>query len=182
MKRKLKFAIAAIALMMASFATSAQTFKKSDKIVEGTLSYSKSTDVKSSYSIKPAVGYFLTNKVAVGVFGEVGKTATEKTTNVGVFGRCYFMTVGKKCSIFSQVDAASNSSTLSDSASTKLTSVCANLGFGANYFVTSKLGLTMNVANLVSYESADSKSTTTIGFSGIANPFSTAKFGIIYKF
>ena len=40
----------------------------------------------------------------------------------------------------------------------------------------------MNVANLISYESADGNSTTTIGFSGIDNPFATAKFGVIYKF
>jgi len=179
MKKQLKFVIAAFLLTMTTFAVNAQTFKKSDKIVEGTVSYTKSTDVKASYSIKPAVGYFLTNKVAIGVFGEVGKTEAEETTNFGAFGRYYFLTIGKKCDIFSQVDVASNTTKVAD---IKANSVSGNLGLGANYFVTSKLGLTMNVANLISYESADGKSTTTIGFEGVTNPFSVAKFGVIYKF
>jgi outer membrane protein len=179
MKKQLKFVIAALVLMVTTMTVSAQTFKKSDKFVEGTVSYTKSTDVKASYSIKPTIGYFLTSKVAVGVFGEVGETATEQTANIGAFARCYFLTIGKHCDIYSQVDVASNSTKVSD---VKSTSFASNLGLGANYFVTSKLGLTMNVANLISFESADSKSTTTIGFEGVSNPFATSKFGVIYKF
>jgi hypothetical protein len=64
----------------------------------------------------------------------------------------------------------------------KSTSTSANLGLGANYSITKKLALTMNVADLISYESADGNSVTTIGFTGVNNPFATAKFGVIYKF
>ena len=48
--------------------------------------------------------------------------------------------------------------------------------------ITSKLALTMHVANLVSYESADGKSTMTIGFEGVSNPFAMAGFGLLYRF
>lgn len=159
--------------------TALTTAQKSSKILSGTVSYTKATDEKASYAITPLIGYFVTDKVAVGVLGEYGKTSTEETTNVGVFGRCHFMAIGKNCQVFSQVDLTSNSTKVAD-VTTK--SISANLGLGANYTITKKLDLTMNVADLITYENADSKSTTTIGFSGINNPFAVAKFGVIYKF
>jgi outer membrane protein len=179
MKRKMKSVILALALVVTSLAVNAQSFKKSDKFVEGTVSYTKTTDVDASYGIKPTIGYFVTDRVAVGLFGEGTKAGDTKTTNIGAFARCYFLNIGQHCKTFSQLDVASNSTNVSG---TKSSAVAANLGLGVNYFVSSRLGLTMNVANLISYESADSKSTTTIGFSGINNPFATAKFGVIYKF
>jgi len=153
--------------------------QKGAKIVSGTVSYTKSTDVKASYSITPLVGYFVTDKVAVGVLGSFGETETEKTTNVGVFGRCHFLTIGQHCQVFSQLDLVSKSTTVAD---VKTSSVAAGLGLGANYSITSKLGLTMHVTDLVSYESGDGKSTVTVGFTGVTNPFAVAKFGVIYKF
>ena len=153
--------------------------QKGAKIVSGTVSYTKSTDVKASYSITPLVGYFVTDKVAVGVLGSFGETATETTTNVGVFGRCHFLSIGQHCQVFSQAELVSKSSTVAD---VKTTSVAAGVGLGANYSITKKLGLTMHVADLISYESGDGKSTTTIGFTGVTNPFAVAEFGVIYKF
>lgn len=159
--------------------TALTTAQKSSKILSGTVSYTKATDVKASYTITPLIGYFVTNKVAVGVLGEYGKTSTVETTNVGVFGRCHFMNIGKNCQVFSQVDLTANSS---EEAGVKTKSTSANLGLGANYTLTKKLDLTMHAADLINYEIADSKSITTIGFSGINNPFAVAKFGVIYKF
>jgi len=155
------------------------TAQKSTKFVTGTVSYTKSTDVDASYSLSPTIGYYVTNKVSVGLTGEVGKAGDTKTTNVGVFGRCDFMNIGKSCQLFSQVDLTSNSSTTAD---VKTTSVSANLGLGSNYHINSKWALTMHLTDLISFETADGNSTTTIGFSGINNPFATAKFGVVYKF
>ena len=177
MKRGFKVGILAVTLLLA--AVTGVNAQKHSKIVSGTVSYTKATDVKASYSINPLVGYFVTDKVAVGVLGSFGESATETTTNVGVFARCHFLTIGKNCELFSQVDLTSNSTKV---ASVKSTSTSANLGLGANYSVTKKLALTMNVADLISYESADGNSVTTIGFTGVNNPFATAKFGVIYKF
>ena len=191
MKKQFKMVIAAIAILLAAgtvanaqckgaqFGTAQHNFKKSDKLVEGTVSYSKTTGEDAVYSFNPTVGYFVTNRVAVGAFGQFGKDGEAKTTNFGAFARCYFLTIGKNLHTFSQVDIAANST---NTAGVKTNSTSANLGLGVNYFVSSKLALTMNVANLISYEGADGASTTTIGFTGIDNPFSTAKFGVLYKF
>lgn len=174
MKQKV-LSLAAI-LVLAVLTTSAQ---KNSKFVTGTASYSKSTDVKASYNITPTIGYYVTDKVSVGVLGSLGETATTKTSEIGFFGRCDFLTVGKNCQVFSQLGLSSNSVT---EAGDKVSATVVNLGLGANYFLTKKLALTMNVTDLVSYVSSDGVSTTTIGFNGVANPFAVAKFGIFYKF
>lgn len=166
----------AVIFILAALATTAQ---KNTKIISGTVSYTKTKDVKASYSVTPLVGYFVTDKVAVGVLGEIGKTATTETTNVGAFARCHFLNIGKNCQAFSQLDITSNSTKEAD---VKTTSTSATLGLGANYTITKKLDLTMHVADLITYVSADGSSTTTIGFEGVTNPFAVAKFGVIYKF
>jgi outer membrane protein len=180
MKKQLKLTILTLVLGLMSLTTvNAQSFKKSEKFLEGSVSYTKATDISATYSLKPTVGYFVTDKVAVGVFGEVGESATEKTTGIGAFARCYFMNLGQHAKVYSQLDLGTNSV---DVASVKTSTVSANLSLGANYFVTSKLALTMSLANLISYESADSKSTMSVGFAGVANPFATTGFGVLYKF
>ena len=153
--------------------------KKSDKFVSGTISYTKSTDVEGVYSVRPTIGYYVTDKVSVGVFGELGKNATDETTNVGVFERCDFMNIGKNLTVFSQLDLASNTT---KSSGVKVNSVSAGLGLGANYSISSKFALTMHVADLISYENSDGSSTTTIGFEGVTNPFAVGKVGLQYRF
>ena len=173
----MKKVVLILAVLLTAFtSTNAQ---KNSKFVIGTVSYTKTTDVDAAYSFSPTIGYYVTDRVSVGILGEVGKAGDAKTTNVGVFGRCDFMNIGKSCQVFSQVDLTSNSSTISD---VKATSVSANLGLGGNYHINKKWALTMHLADLISYESADGNSTTTIGFTGINNPFATAKFGVVYKF
>jgi hypothetical protein len=169
-------------LMLAAIlglATLTTTAQKSSKFVTGTVSYTKTTDVEAAYNISPTIGYYVTDRVSVGVLGEIGKTGDAKTTNVGVFGRCDFAKVGKNCDLFSQIDITSNSSTVAD---VKTTSTSANLGLGGNYHFNKKWALTMHIADLISYKSTDGNSTTTIGFTGVNNPFATAKFGVVYKF
>lgn len=179
MKKQLKFVVLAFLLTATTFTmVNAQSFKKSDRILEGTAAYTKATDVKASWSLNPSVGYFVTSKVALGVAGSFGDDAGTKTTCVGAFGRCYFMTVGKNLNVYSQVGVSANS--LNDTA--KTTSTSAGLGLGANYTLTSRLGLSVGLTDLISYESQDSHSVMTVGFSGINNPLATAKFGLIYRF
>ena len=176
-----KVVLILVALVATVTMTNAQGFKKADKFVEGTASYSKTTDVEATYSIKPTVGYFVTDRVAIGLFGEAGKDAAAKNLEVGAFARCYFASIGKSLKVFSQLDV-SNFTETDNVTDVKTSSFHANLGIGGNYFVGKRIAITANVANLISFESADSKSTTTIGFDGVSNPFTTAKFGIIYKF
>ena len=168
-------------LLILGLAISTLSFgqKKGDKFVSGTVSYTKTTDVDGIYTINPTLGLYLTDKVSVGILGEVGKNGTEETVNVGAFGRCDFMTIGKCLTAFSQLEVLSNSSKVSD---VKTTGLNANLGLGVNCSISKKLSLTMNVADLVSYEKIGDVSTTTIGFTGINNPFATGKVGLLYRF
>jgi outer membrane protein W len=166
-----------VATMLAFTTLYAQ--KQSDMFVSGTVSFTKTTDVDASYQLKPTIGYFVTNKLAVGVLGEVSKSSTEEVLNIGAFGRYHFLTVGKNCQVFSQLSLANNSTTV---AGVKTSGFGANLGLGSNYFVTKRLGLTMDLTNLITYSNVDSKSTINIGFDGVVNPFAIPKFGVIYNF
>ena len=155
------------------------TAQKSSKYLIGSVSYTKSTDVDAEYSISPMVGYYVTNKSSLGAFAKIGESADGTATSFGVFGRNDFMTIGKNCSIFSQLSLASNSE---KAAGVTTSTFNADFGLGMNYSLTKKWGLTMDLTKLVSYESGDGVSTTTIGFGNISNPFSTANIGLVYKF
>jgi len=156
------------ALVVFSLSVSAQSnLSKSDKLVEGTVSYSTSTGTKGQYAIAPSIGYMVTNKVAVGLTGEF----TNSVTNFGAYGRCYFMNVGKNLNVFSQL----NVGRVSDRFST-------DLGLGANYFVSKKLALSAGLSQLISYNTGDGVSNFSIGFNGIDNPIAATKFGLLYRF
>ena len=154
------------------------TFTKGDKIVEGTVSYSKSSGADAEYSVAPSFGYFATNKTAVGVSVEFGTSADGDVTNFGVYARNYFHTIGKNFLTYAQVNAGSNST---KSAGVKTSEFAAGVGLGANYFVSPKVAVTAHVADLVSYTSADGASNFSIGFTGVHNPFSMGSFGVLIK-
>lgn len=169
------FSILTLFVVM-SFTANAQ-FKKADKFVEGTASYSKTEGTDGTYGLSPVVGYFVTDKIAVGAYGEFSKNATTKNNSVGAFGRCYFLNVGKNFKTFSQLSVLSSSTT---AAGETTSGVSFDLGLGINYFVTSRLALSSNLGNLMNYDSKTS--TFSIGFSGINNPISNPSFGVLYKF
>jgi len=180
MKKQLKLTILAIMLGFASLTTSGQgTFKKSDKFVEGTVSYTKASNTKASWSFAPTVGYFLTDKFAVGVSGSFGEILSVKTTNFGAFGRCNFLKLGKSGVVYSQLNVATQSQNTSG---VKITSFKTDLGLGANYFVTNRLALTAGLTSLVSYQKQGSSSLFSIGFTGVDNPLALGQLGVLYKF
>lgn len=167
-----------LALSLVATFASAQ-FKKADKFVEGTVSYSKSNGSDASYNLQPTAGYFVTDRVAVGVFGQVGKDQGDETTGVGAFGRCYILDIGKNLKTYSQLNVGNSTVT---TAGVKTSTFGIDLGLGVNYFVSSKLALALDVASLMSYTSQGSNNTFTIGWTGVTNPLSAAKFGVLYKF
>ena len=175
--KKFKFILGALALMFISFTSNAQ-FKKTDKFVEGTFGYSKTTGFERTYSINPTIGYFLTNRFAAGINAGIGEDGTQKATSIGAFGRCYFANT-KKLNIFSQLSVSSNKLEVGKA---NATTTNANVGIGANYFVSKKIALTTSLASLVDYSELHSKSTFSVGFNGINNPLSAAKFCVLYKF
>lgn len=174
----MKKTVLLLALAFSAVIGNAQSFKKADKFLEGTVSYTKSTGADAEHSINPTVGYWMTDRFAVGASVELSKSAT-KTTGVGVFGRCQFLTVGKNVNVFSQLGI---STTTEDVAGTKTSTFNAGMDLGAYTFVTKRLALTMSLTDLISYTSVGSNSTLTVGFTGVNNPFNTAKFGVAYKF
>jgi outer membrane protein len=170
MKKILLILVAAL-----GFTATAQTgFKKSDKFVEGTFSYDKAKDVDATYTFAPTVGYFLTDKTAVGVSVETGKNATGNTTSFGAFARHYFLNVGKDFKVFTSLAVNNTNPTVGDSF------VTTNLGLGVNYFVTKNLALSTNLANLAGYNFETES--FGVGFDGVDNPFNAPKFGVLYKF
>ncbi len=166
----------------------AQDFKAGNKIVEGTAMVStvKSQGITTTtWSVAPSVGYFITNRFAVGLFGVVGETHVKDSGRIssnlglGVFARCYFLNIGQRMKVFSQLDVTS----------TDITSQLGNnstfstgLGLGGNYFVSQKLALTAGLANLINYSDNGKTSSFSAGFTGVNNPLSMAKFGLLYKF
>lgn len=96
-------------------------FKKTDFIVEGNLSANTSNDktnyIKTnSFNFNPSVGYFVTDKIAVGLDFNVGNN--KKTTNVdqanesyvkgnsfgvGAYGRYYFLELGSRFKTYAQL-------------------------------------------------------------------------------
>lgn len=171
MKKILLILVAALGLT----ATAQTGFKKSDKFVEGSVSYTKVTGSDATYTLAPTVGYFVTEKTALGVSLSTTKNVTN-TTSVGVFARHYFLNVGQNFKVYSQLGFNNNSGTDVKSY------VSADLGLGLNYFVTKNLALTTSLTSLASYN--DKTSTFNVGFDGVKNPFTTETptFGVIYKF
>ena len=168
-----KIAMLAIALSITALTTKAQeAFKKSDKIVEGSVAWSIGNN-DCDYSADLSLGHFVTGRFAVGITGGIAKSTMDSTsnTNVGVFGRCHFLNVGDHLKVYSQLGA---------NYETKVKDFSAVLGIGANYFVSSKLALTVHLTDLASYSSASN--TMAVGLGNIDNPFRTAKFGLLYKF
>ena len=163
----------------------AQTgFKKSDVFVEGSFSYAKEKGADATYTFAPTVGYFLTDKFAVGA--QVEKSNTMDKLGAGVFARCYFLNVGKDFKVFSGLNLNTNALVLDESTVNNVNDFItrqnfnANLGLGVNYFVTKNLALSANLANLAGYNFETES--FNVGFSGVENPFNTTRFGVLYKF
>lgn len=153
------------------------SFKKGDKFVEGSMNYSRVNNTTNS-SLNLSGAHFFTNRFALGLTGAVSETKT----SAGVFGRCYIFEKND-FSVFSQLTAQTSVETL-NSVSTRCNNL--NLGVGLNYFVTNRLALTTHLFNLMDvthYPSKDGYSQPDVhfGFSGVDNPLSTAKFGILFK-
>jgi outer membrane protein len=174
-----KFLLIAIAFF-AFAASNAQTFSKGDTFVEGTVSYTKTKDADATYTFAPIIGYFLTDKFAVGA--QVEKTNTTDKLGAGVFARCYFLNVGKDFKVFSGLNLNTNALVLDTTTDDFIArqNFNAGLNLGVNYFVTKNLALSANLANLAGYNFETEA--FNVGFGGVENPFNVSKFGVLYKF
>lgn len=202
-----KVVLSAVALLAITFANAQDNgakdfgFSQGNILVEGNLGFGSSNDKNTEektnvFTISPKVGYFVTDKFAVGAqLGytsqkeEVAGIDTEKNSlfNAGVFGRYYFLDLGQRFKTYA--DAGVNFlSAKNDLTDVKADGFGAGVGLGINYFVTDRIVLNFALRNIISYETLKvdgGESVSEFGFDlngNIANPFSTASFGVGYKF
>lgn len=207
-----KFLLTLTAVAGITFATKAQEFgfEKGNYIVEGNLSSSNTNDKNSreknaSFNFKPKAGYFITDKIAVGIDLAIGqdkntvfnndiKTVnTDKTFGIGAFGRYYFLEVGSRFKTYTElgigyrnlkgdmkVDGTKNDEI-------KIKGFGANAGIGANYFLTERIAINFAFADVISYGSDKvdgGKSSTSFdtNINVFNNFFDNATFGLTFKF
>lgn len=206
--KKLLLTLTAVAgLTMASQAQEFG-FGKGNFIVEGNLNGSsvndKNTEIKTTkFNFNPKAGYFVTDKIAVGVnlgFGSINtdnkKTDSEtagKSFGAGVFGRYYFLELGSRFKTYTELNAdyttsrgeATFANTTTKGPRTNGFGV--NAGIGANYFLTEKIAINFAFANVIGYNTSKTKGAESINEFGFnvnefENFFNTATFGLTFKF
>ena len=169
-------------------------------IVEGNLTFGstndKNSDVKTNnFEFNPKVGYFLTDKVVLGLEVGVGsdkeETAgvdTDKNSNfnVGVFGRYYFLDLGQRFKTYAEAGLGlqSGKTGLADA---KYSGVGAGAGLGINYFVSESFAINFGLTDILSYSSskddgAENVSEFNANVNVFNNFFTTAQFGLTFKF
>ncbi|MFL9844287.1 outer membrane beta-barrel protein [Flavobacterium rhizosphaerae] len=201
-------ALLAFGFAQAQDDTDSNGFSKGDVFFSGTLSYSsqKTDDVKShTFTAAPAVGYFVTNNIALGVaFGYTNSensylsysniVSTDDVISAGVFGR-YYVNPSNKFNFFAELNVAyvhakvEQQSTYNYDPMFPQTINYNSNGFGIglapgfNYWISNHFALEANIA-LVNYNSvkpdfdgAESTDSFDIGID-----FSNINFGLIYKF
>ncbi|WP_021192240.1 outer membrane beta-barrel protein [Sphingobacterium sp. B16(2022)] len=208
--KKLLLTLTAVAGL--TFASQAQEFgfKKTDFIVEGNFSANtknnKTAEKKeNSFNFNPSVGYFVSDKVAVGLdfnFGNLKATdysGTNDTYNkssnfgVGAYGRYYFLDLGSRFKTYAQLAAGYQQRTGEVNNGTTTTDIPKVKGFGAgaglgmNYFVTENIAINFGLTDLLSFGTAKedggkSSNEFNANINSFNNFFDTAKFGLTFKF
>ncbi len=175
-------------------------FSKGNIMVEGNIGFNstndKNTETKTnSFEFNPKAGYFLTDKIAVGISlgigsdkEEVAGTETDKNSNfnAGVFGRYYFLDLGQRFKTYTEVgvDFMNGKAGLADA---KYSGVEAGAGLGINYFVSESFAINFGLTDVLSYSTKKWDGAKAVSeFNGNVNVFNNffteAKFGLTYKF
>lgn len=196
--KKLLFAAVAVFAFGAANAQDAPSeggFAKGDVFVSGGVSFgsSKTGDFKSSeFNFSPAVGYFVSENIAIGARLNVGSAKDEfgnnedKMSSFGaeVLGR-YYWTPASKFSLFAELAAGFGS--LKDEPqggpNTESSFFGVNAGVGVNYFLSSNWSIEAGWAGL-GYNTNDNGGNgaeSTDSF-GLAVDLSAITFGLNYKF
>lgn len=193
-----------VAILAFGFANAQESssfgFSKGNILLEGNVGFSstndKNTETKTnSFEFNPKAGYFLTDKFALGIeLGvgsdkeEVAGTDTDKNSNfnVGVFGRYYFLDLGQRFKTYAEAGVGFNNGK-DGLAEAKYTGVGFGAGLGINYFVSESFAINFGLTDILSYDSKKYKDAEAVSeFNGNINVFnnffSTAQFGLTYKF
>jgi len=197
-----KLILAAIAVMGFSAANAQDSgsygFSKGNILLEGNLGFSanndKNTDVKTnSFEFNPKAGYFLTDKFALGLDLGIGSdkkkvagTDADKNSNfnVGVFGRYYFLDLGQRFKTYAEAGVGLNTGKEGEA---KYSGVGFGAGLGINYFVSNSFAINFGLTDILAYDTNKYKGGKAVSdfnanLNVFNNFFSTATFGLTYKF
>lgn len=174
------------------------SFQIQDQVVKDSDSGLK--EKTTHYKFNPKVGYFLSDKFAVGAslgFGKgnvgsdvLGSDVTGTTLYAGAFARYYFLELGNRFKTYAEVGIGYEEGKVS-SVKYKETGLAAGIDLGFNYFVTENLAVTFALGNVFSYRNYNMKndgtklgtvSETEANLNVFNNFFDNATFGLVYKF
>ncbi len=163
---------------------------------------------ESLFNFNPKAGYFLTDKFAVGVELFVGSakeelsipgTPTDETKassfGAGVFGRYYFLDLGQRFKTYAEAGLGFGGTKLEENGTDvwKDKNFGVGIDLGINYFITERFAINFGLTDLLSFntgkrefEDGVTPEVKTSSFEGnfnvFNNFFSTAQFGLTYKF
>ncbi|PWA05428.1 outer membrane beta-barrel protein [Flavobacterium psychrotolerans] len=200
MKQIILSVVALLAFGMANAQDKKETregFGKGDLFISGGVSYGssndKSAEVKTSgFEIAPKVGFFVTEKIAIGA--RLGFTTNKvedhnvttvdgNTFAMGVFGR-YYCTPADKFSVFTNLgfDYSSSKNKLAPSSSDKLNGFEIGLQPGVSYFLSKCFAMEATYGNLgYQTEKSNASGAKSTGTFGIDLDLRSISFGLVYK-
>ena len=202
-----------IAVMGLAFGSKAQNFgfTKGDGLLEGAIGVSstdfKSTEQKStSITLSPKVGYFITNKTAIGAKFSYnhGKNTSYSGANemysltnsigVGVFARYYFLEIGPRFKAYGEAGLGYNSAGGENNngiitvKSDRTNTIGINGGVGANFFLTDNIAIGYQFANVFGFSTAKANTSGAkatndfyLNLNSFGNFFSTGQFSLTFK-
>ncbi|PRD54715.1 outer membrane beta-barrel protein [Sphingobacterium gobiense] len=210
--KKLLLTLTAVAGLTVASKAQEFGFQKTDFIVEGFINSSNTDDKQaekkvSQFNFNPKFGYFVSDKIAVGLELTVGNSKTtdysdetdvytkDNNFGIGAFGRYYFLEVGSRFKTYAELGAGYNQmgGELNDGAETtkldKTKGFGVNAGVGANYFLTNNIALGFSFGNVIAFNSskvdvdgAKAQTEFSTKFNQFDNFFNTAHFGLTFKF
>ena len=194
-------------------------FAKGNIIVEGNLGFNSGKETLSAagtdfeenktsgFSFNPKAGYFVSDKLAVGVELGIGSgkeettdlianTTDEEKTNsfgAGVFARYYFLDLGQRFKTYTEAGLGfgSTKNEMNGTETSKVTNFGLGIDLGINYFVTENFAINFGLADVLAFNSSktevpgggESKGSEISGnFNVFNNFFNTAQFGLTWKF
>lgn len=208
-----KFVLSVIAVAGIAFASHAQNFgfEKGNLILEGNVGASsndnKNSETRqSSFTVAPALGYFISDKFAVGIkpgftqskttnYSGSNDTFTKSNTYGGaIYGRYYFLDLGNRFKTYTELDlgyATSGNETGNGTTTIKsdrTNTIGASAGLGANFFVTERIAIGYQFTNLISFSSskvnnssAKAVNSFNLNLNNFDNFFSTGQFSLTFK-
>lgn len=190
-------------------------FKGGDVLLEGSLQFNstkesvevneiRNTTMKKGFSlINPKAGLFINTKAVFGVelgfyreFEKFYGTGTENKANefyAGIFGRYYFLEVGRRFKTYSELGMGLNNTRTTDNnleEASKTTGYKGGISLGANYFISPKIAVNFSLSDLLQFSTSsplgtkmsDAKTVESgVNIDIFDNFFSTVTFGVTFK-